>query len=55
MEVTFAFNALSKGRPNLAQNLFSMGKPTRKVRANKTLRLQALVLPGFWAVMTAES
>jgi hypothetical protein len=33
------------------QTLFSLGKPTRKVRANKTLRLQALVLLGFWAVI----
>jgi hypothetical protein len=55
MEVTFASTALSKGRSSLAQKLFSMGKPTCKVRANKTLRLQALVPPGFWAVMTAES
>jgi len=47
MEVTFAFKALSKGRPNLAQNLFSMGKPTRKVRANKTLRLQVRLPLGF--------
>jgi len=37
------------------QTLFSLGKPTRKIRANKTLRLQALVPAGFWAVMTAES
>ena len=47
MEVTFASTALSKGQPSLAQKLFSMGKPTRKVRANKTLRLQALVPPGL--------
>jgi len=49
MEVTFAFKALSKRRPSLAQKLFFMGKPTRKIRTNKTLRLQALIRPGFWA------
>jgi DNA invertase Pin-like site-specific DNA recombinase len=37
------------------ETLLSLGKPTRKISANKTLGLQALVLPGFWAVMTAES
>ena len=55
MEVAFTSKASSKGRPSLAQKLHSMGRPTRKVRANKTLRLLGLVLPGFWAVMTAES
>jgi hypothetical protein len=55
MEVAFTSKASSKGRPSLAQKLCSLGKPTCKVRANKTLRLQGLVLPGFWAVMAAES
>jgi hypothetical protein len=47
LEATFA--------SDLALPRNSLGKPTREVRANKTLRLQALVLPGFWAFMTAES
>ena len=38
----------------LPRKLFSMGKPTRKVRANKTLGLQVLVLSGFWAVMNGR-
>lgn len=42
-------NSPEKVRRSVAQKQFFVGKHAREFQANKTLRLQAFILVGFWA------